>query len=194
MRRLIGFVLMAVFSVGFLAACTEPEASKDVDQNREDAVIVRERNFDRAEKMHPAPTDLVNFPIREALVNYTKRQDLVNHPWYIYVMGMDGTPVGYYVGKTYPVNSCNFLSSTERFVDLPDAQWGQVTSPSYDGIFYGGGGASGNCSPYFFFDTVTDAMHTFVAPMWFASDKPLNIDVPQLGTEGQLPPPPKTDP
>jgi hypothetical protein len=184
MRRVIGVLSMVFVALFVFSACTD---TQDQDKSRKDAVKQRETNFDRAEAMWPAPTDLSNFPIRRALVEYTRRQDLVNHPWYIYIMGMDGTPIGYYVGQTYPVSSCNFLSSTERFTDLPDGQWGQVTAPSYDGIFYGGGGASAACQSMFFFDVITNAMHTFVAPMWFASDRPLNIDVPRLGTQGEVP-------
>jgi hypothetical protein len=29
-------------------------------------------------------------------------------------------------------------------------------------------------------------MHTFVAPFWFASDQPLNLDVGRIGTQGQV--------
>jgi hypothetical protein len=184
MRKVITVAVTSFIVVFLLSACTD-EAQKQ-DKSRRDAVASREDVFDRAEAVHPVPTNLSNFPMREVLAKMTLRQDEVNHPWYIYIMGMNGEPIGYYVGQTYPVNACNFLSDSTRFVDLPDGQWGVTTAPSYDGVFYGGGGAASNCNGYVFFDVTTNAMHTFVAPMWVASDRPMNLDVPRLGTEGEI--------
>src|SRR6478609_4454796 len=186
--RILSLILMLVVVGGFVAACDTTQQGQD--ENRKTAVQDRESNYDRASARWPAPTDLSNFPMREALVKYTERQDLVNHPWYTYIMTMNGQYIGYFVTETYPQSTCNFLSSTERFVDLPDAQWGAASAPSYDGIFYGGGGASAACESMFFFDKTTNAMITFGGPIaYFTSDAPLQIDVQQLTTQpaGELP-------
>lgn len=161
-----------------LGACVEDDTGK---KNREDAVEVRENTFDRAEKIHPVIPPS-NFPIREALVEFTVRQDMINHPWYIYLLGMNGEPYGYYVGKTYPVSTCNFLSSSEV---VHSSSNGKVvlTAPSLDGIFYGGGGSSAACESMFFFDVSSNAMITFSSPQWFASDVPLELDVPRINAE-----------
>ncbi len=181
----IGLLVVAlVIMLATTTACLEAE---DDDKSRRDAVAQREQNFDRAEAMWPAPTNLSNFPLRRALVEFTQRQDLINHPWYIYILGMDGSYIGYFIGQTYPINACNFLSSTERSVDTGNSEH-IVTAPSYDGIFYGGGGSASACDVYFFFDVQTNAMHTFRATYFFATDAPLNLPgVNQIGSTTQVP-------
>lgn len=176
LKNIFVIVFCTLLISGCVAYADEKAGHAGSDTMRQKAVVARENNFSRAEVMWPAPTDLSNFPMRQALVDFTERQDLINHPWYIYLLGQNGDYIGYYVGKTYPQSVCNFLSSTERFVDLPDAQWGTATSPSYDGVFYG------NCNPneMFFFDATTNAMITFVSNMWFAADAPFDITVKPL--------------
>lgn len=173
MRRIAAFLLMFVIAGVTLAACGDDDTAS---QQREAAVEDRAEAMEVAESLHPAP-DPENFPIREALVKFTERQDLINHPWYIYILGMNGNYVGYFVGQTYPVNACNFLSSTEDIRGNSNTKV-VVTAPSYDGVYYG----NSQCDVYFFFDVETDAMHTFQASMWFASDIPLDLDVPRLNT------------
>ena len=192
MHRLAGklpTVIITAVTVMFLLGCTVIVAEERAghagnDRMRQDAVIARENNFNRAQQKWPAPTDLTNFPMRQALVNFAYRQDMVNYPWYIYLLGDNGNAYGYYVGSTYPQSTCNFLSSTERFVDLPDAVWGEATSPSYDGIFYG------NCdsTEKFFFDFQTNQVIIFNVKVT-VSDGPLALDVEYLGP-GQEPAPP----
>lgn len=171
MRRFLAFGFATLLAIVVLTACGEDDPAK---QQREAAVQDRAAAMAVAESLYPAP-DPANFPIRGALVKFTDRQDMIAHPWYIYILGMNGQYVGYFVGQTYPVNSCNFLSSTE---DIRGGTNGNVvvTAPSYDGVYYG----ESQCDVYFFFDVETDAMHTFKAPMWFASDVPLDLDVPRL--------------
>lgn len=174
-----GFV--AIITVLTLSACTLADNGED---NRRDAVQQRERVFDKAQKLYPV-VEPVNFPIRKALVEFTIRQDQINHPWYIYLQGMTGEVYGYFVGQTYPVSTCNFLSSSET---ISSSQNGKVvlTAPSLDGIFYGGGGASAACDGFFFFDVTTNAMITFSSPNWFATDQPLQIDAPRLNSTGNV--------
>ena len=184
MHRLkrITSVLVVIGCVGtILAGCDDSENKQE--DSRRSSISQRADNFDRAEKMYPAPNQS-NFPIRKALVEFTKRQDLINHPWYIYLLGMTGTYIGYYVGETYPISTCNFLSSTEVVHDGSGDSEPVLTAPSLDGIYYGGGGASSACESLFFFDATTHTMITFSAPTWFASDQPLPIDAPKLNPTG----------
>lgn len=190
-RRLTSAVTAAL-AVFILAGCTLADTGED---NRRDAVTQRERVFNKAEHMYPV-VEPSNFPIRKALVEFTVRQDMINHPWYIYLQGMTGEVYGYFIGQTYPISTCDFLSSSES---ISSSQNGKVvvTAPSLDGIFYGGGGSSAACDGMFFFDVTTNAMITFSSPNWFATDQPLQIDAPRLNSTGTVPdeaPPADTSP
>lgn len=154
-----------------LAACTD---ATDAERQREQSVKARTETFARAESVVPLPQPQ-NFPLRAALVEFTDRQDMVNHPWYIYVLGQNGNAIGYFVGKTYPQNVCNFLSSTER-VETRYEGTIVLQAPSLDGVYYGGSGASGACTSYFFFDAATNAMQVIDGLPFFVSDAPLALD------------------
>jgi hypothetical protein len=182
-KRLI-LVSTLILAVPFLVACDSGDGG---DGARKESVNNRTESFDRARAAFPDPTNLQNFPMREALVDFTYRQDMVNHPWYIYVMSpMTGEPIGYFVGRTYPQSNCNFLSDNKKWIDLSSGNdaYGETTAPSYDGVYYG----DADCTAVFFFDATTNAMHTLEGLAWFASDQPLNLDVQRLGTEGYTDP------
>lgn len=185
--RSASMVLAALLLITVTSACTMAYAKNGGnDELRIKSVAVRMDNMEKAVGLWPDPV-LQNYPMREALVKYTERQDLLNHPYYIYILAFDGSPIGYYVGQTYPQSSCNFLGSTQQI--LPDYEGDpMVTAPSYDGIFYGGGGASNGCTSFFFFDAATDAMQVFSADTWLVSDAPISLyeDAPMLGG-GQVP-------
>jgi hypothetical protein len=172
-KRLLGVLAMFSILLPVLAACDTGQDKGEV--SRENAVDDRWSSFDKAEARYPAPRPQ-NFPIRGALVKFTERQDQINHPWYIYILGMNGEKIGYFVGQTYPVNACDFLSSTEDIRTHGNTGMVVTTAPSYDGVYYG----NSECNTYFFFDVETDAMLTFTAPMWIATDAPLEIDVQQI--------------
>ena len=178
-------LIFACFSPFILMGASGCDGSDD-DKSRREDTAQREENFSRAEQVLPVPTDLHNFPMRESLIKMTERQDRVNVPYYIYIYSDFGDPIGYYIGQTYPQSMCNFLSSSEKLVDVPNDGDSIpdfiVTAPSLDGIFYGGGGASSACNTMFFFDFQTDAFYTFNAGLWQASDKPIvGFEGPQLG-------------
>ena len=158
MRRLTIILVLALLT---LAAITDTD--------------FRWHNFDEAQKLYPEP-DLENYPIREALVEYTHRQDLVSHPWYIYVLGDNGNIIGYYVGKTAPQSTCNFLSSTQDLVDIDEEPDQVLTAPSLDGVFYGGAGASSACAMSFFFDYESNALVMVPSVRLFVTDQPLRIE------------------
>lgn len=122
----------------------------------------------------------VNFPLYGILYDMTMREDMINHPWYLYVITELGTYTGYYVATTPPVNACNFLSSTQDIRDDDDGNL-IITAPSLDGIFYGGAGSEGSCDAWIFFDYNTGAM-VWTREKMRASDAPfiLPYDPPRL--------------
>lgn len=172
--RKLGVVVTALVVLLVAVACGDG----DNDENRKEAVASRERSFDRAEALFPQP-EMQNFPLREALVEFAERQDRVGVVYYTYLVDMNGRPYGYFAGQTFPINACNFLSSSERIV-YESTSDPVVSAPSLDGMFYGGAGSAAACDMYFFFDSTTDAMHVFKAQNFFVSDQPLNLEVPRI--------------
>ena len=167
MRRLLAFALFALFIATAVGCTTEDQSVK----NRKDAVEQRNEVFARARAMAPEPA-LSNFPTRKALVEFTERQDMLDHPWYVYILSDTGNAIGYYVAKTRPVNSCNFLSSTEDI----RSNGVVATAPSLDGIYYGGSGASAGCDEWFFFDSATNALIEIRGVKFFTADQPLRLE------------------
>lgn len=162
--------LLVGFAVIFIAVsgCDGDKAS------RESSVNFRDQNFARAEAKYPLPAQQ-NFPARGLLKEFTERQDLVNHPWFAYYMGENGNVVWYFVSETLPVNICAFLSSTE---DVRDDDSGNLilTSPSLDGIFYGGAGASAACTSVIVKDAATGAIGTIPGDKLIVFDQPLLLE------------------
>lgn len=148
------------------------------EEQRNSSVESRTDTFARAESKYPMPRT-ENFPLREALVQFTERQDLVNHPTYVYVLADTGQIIGYYVAKTYPVNMCAFLSSTE---DVRGSANGDLilTAPSLDGIYYGGAGSSSSCDGWFFFDNATNALVELIGVKLFIADQPLRVEAQEF--------------
>lgn len=138
-------------------------------QQRQEAISQRAQMFALAQAKYPIP-QTTNFPAREALVKYTERQDIKGHLYYVYVVADTGTIFGYYVSSTPPVSTNAFLSSTED-----STQYGVLTAPSLDGIYYGGSGASSGAG-WFIFDAETDALITIFGFNIFVADQPLAID------------------
>lgn len=171
MRKLI---LMGMFVVLVLStvACTDTEIGKE---QRESSARERVTLFARAEAAVPV-RESTNFPLRRALEEFNYRLDQLDHPWYIYILGDTGNMLGYYVGTTRPVNSCNFLSSTEVVQDTGEGSGVVLTAPSLDGIFYGGAGASAGCDAWFFFDVTTGAMIEIRGVKFYVSDQPLLLE------------------
>ena len=177
MRRsvILSIITLVIFGA-ILVGCSGKEPNDTVRQG----VDFRWDNFNRAEKKYPMPRQ-ENFPMREAMVKYTQRQDMLNHPWYIYVqIGEQNPSYLYYIGQTYPQSTCNFLGSTEdvREYGLDDGRNNNTfikgTAPSLDGIYYGGGGSQGGGCDYFFFDMATDGMIVLSNNLkWFVSDRVL---------------------
>ena len=187
MHRLT-ILLVAVLAILLVATGCDGGSPSTQSKQRKAAVQSRADAFARAEAKFPVPRT-ENFPLRDLLVEMTKREDLVNHPWYTYVIADTGQTLGYYVTKTPPINKCNFLSSTEDYqkVNLSggaDAVL-PLTAPSLDGIYYGGGGASGACNQWVMQDYSTGAMITLGDVKYFVADRPLSLDAEAIRVEGK---------
>lgn len=152
---------------------------------RKEAVASRNEVFSVASSLYPDPKP-ENFPSRAALVEFTLRQDEVGKAWYVYLLGDNGNAIGYYVAKTRPINSCNFLSSTEA-VDRNDSGTVVLTAPSLDGIYYGGAGGTAACSAFFFFDAATDALIEISGLKFFVTDQPLRLAADPIVVEAASP-------
>lgn len=166
MRRLLGLILvLTLFSLACESETTKQNRRAQHQREAQVEKATRDRTFtfEQAQRVHTVPK-LENFPLRAALVEFTKRQDMLNHPWYVYILGENGNMIGYYTARTYPQNACNFLSSTAGGL------------PSLDGVFYGGSGASGACTAVFFFDNATNAMVVVDRLATFATDVPLDVN------------------
>ena len=162
--------LLAVLALGFLFAACEDDTG---DQLREASTDTRHEGQAAAIDLHGEPQK-VNFPAYEAVVEFSNRTDLANHPWYIYILGETGNVVGHFVATTKPINSCTFLSSSQ---DVDSSQNGKVIlqAPSLDGTFAGGSGGSAACDAEFFFDATTGALIE-INTQYFVADQPLLLD------------------
>lgn len=170
--------VLAVVLLAFIAvmACGTPDATKpDLNQQRQASLEAREEAFAKASALYPIPAT-ENFPARQALVQYTIDTDRVGVQWYVYVMGDNANIIGYYVARNKPINSCNFLSSSEQ---IHGDSYGKsiLTAPSLDGVFYGGGGSSAQCSAFFFYDWETGALIEVGGLKYFTANQPLALDV-----------------
>lgn len=175
-------LIVAVLAVVLLVGATACEEGNDkAKEQRNRSIQTRADTFARAEAKVPVP-HTENFPLRSLLRVMTEREDMVNHPWYTYVLADTGQTLGYYVTKTPPMNKCNFLSSTEevRYSDYGNMV---LTAPSLDGIYYGGGGASGACNQWVMQDYSTGALITLGDVKYFVADRPLNLDAEPIRVE-----------
>lgn len=173
-------VALAIGLMSLLILMGASECSGDntalIDQQRKTSVNTRAEALARAEARVPVPRPQ-NFPLRQALSDFTLREDMLDHPWYMYILGDNGNVIGYYVSKVVPVNSCAFLSSTEQVWTGTQSEGSQVlTAPSLDGIYYGGAGASSGCDEWFLFDLATNAMIKIRGTKFFVADQPLRLE------------------
>jgi hypothetical protein len=168
-KLLILAMLTVVALVLFAGSC---DTASEIQ--REASIEARTNSFAAAEAAAPAPRT-VNFPIRKVLVEYTRRGDLSNHPWYTYIMNDLNAVTHYFVSTALPVNSCAFLSSTE---DVYDDGTGNLvlTAPSLDGIYYGGSGASASCNGWIFIDAATGTMGLTFGTKIMTFDSPLVLE------------------
>src|SRR3990167_10866438 len=162
---------MALAALALLLIAASCEGGQDsLRSQRKESLNDRAGAFSRAEKLYPLPRT-ENFPLRKALVDFTLREDLPDHPWYVYIIADTGNILGYYVARSVPANSCTFLSSTE---DVDYDSNGNIIfqAPSLDGIYYGESG----CDEGVFFDGATDAMIKIRGVKFFVADQPPKLE------------------
>jgi hypothetical protein len=168
--RVIITSLLLALAVMSLVACGG-EGTRSGDEQIEQAVNGRWKNFDRASQKYPDP-QLQNFPLRNVLLEMTLRQDMVNHPWYIYLFGQNGNMIGHYVGTTVPINACNFLSSSEDIYQDNEGGNMPVQAPSLDGMYYG----TATCDAWVFIDAASNSLVQIRGMAFHASEAPMILD------------------
>lgn len=175
-RTSIAFAILAIIACfGLGGACLQ----SSFEQQRSDSVDQRTNTMARAEALYPAP-DSYNFPLRQVLVEYTNREDKLNHPWFTYIMSDTGAITHYFVSTTVPVSTNAFLGSTEVVDGSNDVV---LTAPSLDGIYYGGAGSVTGSNGWIFIDAATGAMGIAYGQKILTFDAPLILQTePQLIT------------
>lgn len=180
MRRLILLlpilILTAVLTMG-ASDCDGGDGGDKTENQRKAAVSTRAESFDRAEAKFPVKQN-TNFPKRGTLVEMAAREDLVNHPWYVYVLADTGNVIGYYVAETVPINACNYLSSSEERYWNDYGSW-LMTAPSLDGMYYG----QAECDVWVFKDANSDAIIKLGGIKFFVADQPLNVEAEAIRVE-----------
>jgi len=145
-----------------LAGCNEPTA-------RDKNVAVQHSLMATAVAKFPAPQPS-NFPAREAVVKQTKRMDEAGKVFYVYLVGMNGQQIGYYVSNTRPVATCSLLTPPEDIITHSQTYF-QVKAPSMGGTY----SPAPSCGSVFFFDALTDAYIEISGMTYFVSDQPLSL-------------------
>jgi hypothetical protein len=165
--------VIALVAVALISAACGAIATGGLNKadNRKDDVEHRNDAYNAAKAKYPDPHP-VNFPMRKQLVEFTNREDQLNHPWYVYILGDNGNTIGYYVAKFAPENSCNFLSSTEDIWTGDSGSSQKMQAPSYDGVYYG----ESSCDEWFIFDYSTNALVKFRGLKFYTADQPLKIE------------------
>lgn len=178
MRKVIlliaALAALAIFSAG--CASGSNDGGPSAQEQRQKAIQERTRSFGKADAQVPTP-NITNFPRRKTLADAVVRQSLPNHPWYVYVLGMNGNIEYYFVAKSVPVNDCDYLSATQNVVSAgdngSDGSAGVVVldSPSLEGIYQ----SSSGCSTLTFFDATTNAEIQLNAGQAIILDRPLKV-------------------
>lgn len=175
MRRVASIIgLLAVFGVmafGSAGCLDTPQAT----QQSHNDVNNRYATFAKAQAQVPTPR-ITNFPRRQTLADATERQSLPHHPWYVYVLGLNGNIVNYFVAKSVPVNDCDYLSSTDNITNGVGSNTGDnnvvIHSPSLEGIYQ----SSSGCDTLTFFDLTTNAEIQVSRGQTFITDRPLRVE------------------
>lgn len=79
-------LLLAVFTAVGAVAIQASSYDTSPSDNRKQAVENRNNAFNRAKSLYPDPHN-VNFPNRKYLIEWNNREDLIHHPWYVYILG-----------------------------------------------------------------------------------------------------------
>ncbi len=184
MKRYV-FVAIALLALIVPLTACDGENAKLAEQ-RKNSVDFRAEMMARAEALIPAP-QAQNFPLRQVLAEYTRREDMPNHPWYTYIMSDTGAITHYFVSTTVPVSTNAFLGSTESVYYSGNGNL-VLTAPSLDGIYYGGSGSVTGLNGWIFIDAATGAMGIVYGTNILTFDSPLILQTePQLIQIAPLP-------
>lgn len=171
MKRLV--LILIILTLLSAVACS---SNRMLREQRRQSVETRAQMMARAEALIPIPYT-ENFPLRSVLAEYTRRQDLPNHPWYTYVFSDTGAITHYFVSTTIPVSTNAFLGSTED-VDFDNNL--VLIAPSLDGIYYGGAGSTTSMNGWIFIDAATGAMGVVYGMKIMTFDAPLILQTEPL--------------
>lgn len=169
----LALVVAALIGAAMLfAACGGP-SNATAQKQRQQAIQQRVDEYAKAIAQVPTP-NVTNFPRRQTLADAVKRQSLPDHPWYVYVLGMNGNIEYYFVAKSVPVNDCDYLSSTQNVQEFGGDNGGLAVldSPSLEGIYQ----SSSGCNTLTFFDLGTNAEVQVNAGQSIILDAPLKVD------------------
>jgi hypothetical protein len=175
--QVIGAII-AILCVSMLLLTSCETGNPTASQQRTESINFRSDMWNRAEAKYPLPYTK-NFPLRGVLYEYTLRQDMVNHPWYTYILSDYGTITAYFVSTTLPVSTSAFLSSTEDLTSW-NGEPVVLTAPSLDGMYYGGSGSTTSNSGWIFIDATTGAMGVIYACKIITFDAPLILETEPL--------------
>lgn len=162
-------LVAVISSMLLLTACVESSSSSRAKEGAKQEEIISRATT----KIPTYQPD--NFLTRKAVDKWMERMDTADKTFYIYLLGMNGNHLGYYVGQTRPISTCTLLTPPDKlhYWNGTNGRTAAVTdAPSLDGV-YGGGGCD---STFFFFDAQTDAYIEIQGVNYFVADQPLNID------------------
>lgn len=161
---------LIIGSTAFLYGCNieTTESARDKESANQEKIIAKANN--KIPTYQPN-----NFLTRKAVDQWMKRMDTPDKTFFIYLLGMNGNHLGYYVGQTRPISTCTLLTPPDKLhysASSSGKAYAVTDAPSLDGV-YGGGGCD---SSFFFFDAETDAYIEIQGVNYFVSDQPLSID------------------
>lgn len=172
MAATIGVLALQVQSVGASGGICSTGGGNDRQECfRKHASQVRNDTYSEALSQITTPHPH-NFPMRRLLSDLTQRQSLGHHPWYVYQLGMNGNVVRYFVSKSYPVNSCDYLETTQNVVWDSDGGNFLTQLPPLEGVYQSN---NDDCSTYVFEDQITSAIVTVPIAQANVSDRPMLI-------------------
>lgn len=161
-------IIIALLTLIMLAGCI-PENSRESGIKDQEGVMTRA--VSKIPTYQPS-----HFLTRQAVNKWMERMDQPAKTFYIYLLGNNGSHIGYYVGQTRPICSSTLMTPPDR---LSRGSGKVVTSaPSLDGVYSGG-----DCGSFFFFDATTDAYIEIQGLNFFVADQPLNVDADPINVQ-----------
>lgn len=163
--------------------------SNDLGDQTQTSVDSRIAVMDRAVKLYPSPDiKMLNFPQRQLLIEYTLHQDMINQPWYTYIMSDTGAITHYFVSTTIPVSTNAFLGNTDTIAYDKHGNVYQTSAPSLDGLYYGGAGSTSNANGWIFKDANNGGLGIAFGHKILVYEYPLILQTEPILIQGAPPP------